>query len=126
MLALFGLLLQRRRLRRGVVVKEMSASAFERGPRRESVSFDDGPLLVAQRQSSKVLCSSGAQIRDATGTAPGVDVVGPHDHEDEDDSVAIVFSGDTGAGRAHTPQRLNRTNTPQRSVSVRHDDVNKY
>lgn len=35
-------------------------------------------------------------------------------HDDEDDSLAVVFSADTGAGRAHTPQRLNRTHTPQR------------
>lgn len=65
---------------------------------RSTVAFTDnstqqqnsGPYLVSSRQC-------GAEL--------------------EDDSLDVVFSADTGAGRAHTPQRLNRSNTPQRPRS---------
>lgn len=81
----------------------MYAPAFESSPLREGVSFDEGPLLVARHGINN-------------NTGDGVAAVGDRRGEDEDDSVALVFSADTGAGRAHTPQRLNRTGTPQRWV----------
>lgn len=66
---------------------------------RSTVAFTDnstqqqnsGPYLVSSRQC-------GAEL--------------------EDDSLDVVFSADTGAGRAHTPQRLNRSNTPQRQAKT--------
>lgn len=61
---------------------------------------EDGPFLVARHY----------------GTEGVSDGDNRHTGEDEDDSLAVVFSADTGAGRAHTPQRMNRTHTPQRWV----------
>lgn len=69
-------------------------------PTRE-VAFCDDPYLISSRE---------AQDRDSP------QIVERHEVErrDEDDSLEVVPSSDTGDGRAHTPQRLNRTNTPQR------------
>jgi len=63
-----------------------------------SPSLGVGPILVARREEAPV-----------SHVMP----------EDEDDSLGVVFSANTGAGRAHTPQRLNRTHTPQRWVLLR-------
>ena len=68
----------------------MYAPAFGGSP-----SLGTGPILIARQQP------------DASPPAAHVPL-------DEDDSLSVVFSADTGAGRAHTPQRLNRTHTPQR------------
>lgn len=81
----------------------MYAPAFGRSPAQ------DGPLLVARHYGTDAV-SDGDNSRRA-------DV---HTGEDEDDSLAVVFSADTGAGRAHTPQRMNRTHTPQRWVLQEH------
>lgn len=111
----------------------MDAPAYGRSPRprEEAVSFaEEGPFLVARHyydyqaahraehedsvRAAASACSSiegdkipiqGSPPPPPTATLPG---------EEEDDSLAVVFSSDTGAGRAHTPQRLNRTHTPQR------------
>lgn len=69
-------------------------------------------------------CRSPTMYTPAFGNSPSLgpiliarrDQVDSYVPEDEDDSLAVVFSADTGAGRAHTPQRLNRTHTPQRWV----------
>ena len=75
----------------------MYAPAFGRSPP------SDGPFLVARHHGTQGV-SDGDAMRSPDG----------HMREDEDDSLAVVFSADTGAGRAHTPQRMNRTHTPQR------------
>lgn len=85
----------------------MYAPAFERSPAKDGVAFDEGPHLI-ERHGHDDDNSSGAVVEEVVARAGG--------QEEEDDSVAMVFSADTGAGRAHTPQRLNRTNTPQRYV----------
>lgn len=90
----------------------MYANTFANSPSRDNsgsgVGFvDEGPLLVARRFSNG---TSGTITNNSSRSAPATLMRG----EEEDDSVGIVFSANTGAGRAHTPQRLNRTNTPQR------------
>ncbi|CAM9394754.1 unnamed protein product [Pylaiella littoralis] len=101
----------------------MDVPAYGRSPpQEEAVSFaEDVPFLVARHDRTHWIEDSNsgrgpnnvvAAVEDitprkgtTTTTLPG---------EEEDDSLAVVFSSDTGAGRAHTPQRLNRTHTPQR------------
>lgn len=56
----------------------------------------EGPCLLASHQHGGAMKAS------------------PAVRYDLDDSLDVVFSADTGAGRAHTPQRANRSNTPQR------------
>lgn len=80
----------------------MYAPAFGRSPPEE------GPFLVARHYGTP---DEQAESHGDTNTSG---VRGVHTGEDEDDSLAVVFSADTGAGRAHTPQRMNRTHTPQR------------
>lgn len=105
----------------------MDVPAYGRSPpREEAVSFaEEIPFLVARHDRTHWIEDSNsgrgpnnvvAAVEDitprkgtTTTTLPG---------EEEDDSLAVVFSSDTGAGRAHTPQRLNRTHTPQRYDSV--------
>lgn len=65
------------------------------------VSFCDDPSLVSSRE---------AQDNDPPRNVERHEV----ERRDEDDSLEVVPSSDTGDGRAQTPQRLNRTNTPQR------------
>lgn len=88
----------------------MYAPASEPSPPRDETPFAEGPFLVGRHYSSSIT----AQLDQDLGSSS---VVGVQGREDEDDSVAMVFSADTGAGRAHTPQRMNRTNTPQRLVA---------
>lgn len=90
----------------------MYANTFENSPARDNngsgVGFvDEGPVLVARRLPND---GTSGTITNNNRNAAATRMRG----EEEDDSVGIVFSADTGAGRAHTPQRLNRTNTPQR------------
>lgn len=84
----------------------MYAPAIARSPARDGVAFDEGPYLIKRHGDGDD--NSGAVVEEVVARAG--------EEEEEDDSVAMVFSADTGAGRAHTPQRLNRTNTPQRCV----------
>lgn len=87
----------------------MYAPAFDRSRARDGVAFDEGPYLIARPDDADNSSGRGdAVVEDF--------VAHTREDEDADDSVAMVFSADTGAGRAHTPQRLNRTNTPQRYV----------
>lgn len=83
----------------------MYAPAFAR-----SSPYDDGAVLVARHYGTPEAVSDCGDV-----VAANIDR-GVHNGEDEDDSLAVVFSADTGAGRAHTPQRMNRTHTPQRWV----------
>lgn len=70
-------------------------------PSSREVAFrEDRPHLIATRNGND----------DFLGRAVEARVAG----EEEDDSLEVIFSAETGAGRAHTPQRLNRTHTPQR------------
>eukprot|EP00904_Undaria_pinnatifida_P012368 jgi/Undpi1/8261/HiC_scaffold_25.g10731.m1 len=85
----------------------MYAPAIARSPARDGVAFDEGPYLIKRHGDGDD--NSGAVVEEVVARAG--------EEEEEDDSVAMVFSADTGAGRAHTPQRLNRTNTPQRRRS---------
>lgn len=94
----------------------MSANNLEDSPERDNggngVGFvDEGPRLVARHFSNGT--SDGTIITENNSSSNGAAAAAMHG-EEEDDSVGLVFSADTGAGRAHTPQRLNRTNTPQR------------
>lgn len=84
----------------------MYAPAFGRSPPQH------GPFLVARHYGTGSPAESDGDIISAASAAAAVG--GVHTGEDEDDSLAVVFSADTGAGRAHTPQRMNRTHTPQR------------
>ena len=88
----------------------MFATTFDRSTARDGVAFDEGPHLIARH----------ADAYNSNGKGDAAVEVLTHAREDDDvdDSVAMVFSADTGAGRAHTPQRLNRTNTPQRYVRM--------
>ncbi|CAM9702384.1 unnamed protein product [Hapterophycus canaliculatus] len=96
----------------------MYAPAFGRSPPREGVSFleEEGPVLVARQYLYNDEDEPPAPAIAAASSLCA------HTGEDEDDSLAVVFSANTGAGRAHTPQRLNRTHTPQRlrSSSILH------
>ena len=85
----------------------MYAPAFDRSRPRDGVAFDEGPYLIARHDDADNSSGRGDAVFEEVVAHAGED-------EDADDSVAMVFSADTGAGRAHTPQRLNRTNTPQR------------
>lgn len=88
----------------------MYAPAFGRSPARDGVAFDEeGPHLIVRHDDDDDDNSGRADA-----VVEEVVVHAGKEEEDADDSVAMVFSADTGAGRAHTPQRLNRTNTPQR------------
>lgn len=85
----------------------MYAPAFGRSPPQ-----DGGPLLVARRYGTPEAEPGDGDLPEENNGRGGR----RHTGEDEDDSLAVVFSADTGAGRAHTPQRMNRTHTPQRWV----------
>ncbi|CBJ30357.1 expressed unknown protein [Ectocarpus siliculosus] len=92
----------------GRINSAMYAPAFGTSPPRE-----EAPVLIARHYETR----DDRQRSPSHGGA--VESVHHHPdgrtgHDDEDDSLAVVFSADTGAGRAHTPQRLNRTHTPQR------------
>lgn len=63
------------------------------------VAFQEGPCLVALSEGQPSYTDR---------------VMETHTRVDEDDSLEVVFSSATGEGRAHTPLRLNRSNTPQR------------
>lgn len=89
----------------------MYAPAFDRSLPRDGVAFDEGPHLIARHDDADNNGGRGDAVVEEVMAHAGED-------EDADDSVAMVFSADTGAGRAHTPQRLNRTNTPQRYFYV--------
>ncbi|CAM9250005.1 unnamed protein product, partial [Laminaria digitata] len=91
----------------------MYAPALGRSPARDGVAFDEeGPHLIVRHDDDDDDNSGRADA-----VVEEVVVHAGKEEEDADDSVAMVFSADTGAGRAHTPQRLNRTNTPQRRRS---------
>ncbi|CAM9738051.1 unnamed protein product [Scytosiphon promiscuus] len=96
----------------------MYAPAFGRSPSREGVSFleEEGPVLLARQYQTESPATAAVTAPAAASPRHA------HTGEDEDDSLAVVFSANTGAGRAHTPQRLNRTHTPQRlrSSSILH------
>ncbi|CAM9265940.1 unnamed protein product [Ectocarpus sp. 12 AP-2014] len=84
----------------------MYAPTFGPSPPRER----EAPVLIARHYETRDLQRSPFH----GGANESVHHDGRTRHDDEDDSLAVVFSADTGAGRAHTPQRLNRTHTPQR------------
>ncbi|CAM9604536.1 unnamed protein product [Ectocarpus sp. 4 AP-2014] len=83
----------------------MYAPAFGPSPPRER----EAPVLIARHYEAR-----DDRQRSHGGAVESVRHDGRTGHDDEDDSLAVVFSAETGAGRAHTPQRLNRTHTPQR------------
>lgn len=102
----------------------MDAPAYGRSPpRQEAVSFaEEGPTLVARHYydyygdgaSGRTPSNNDVGDVEEDSTTPKQGTTTTLPGEEEDDSLAVVFSSDTGAGRAHTPQRLNRTHTPQR------------
>ncbi|CAB1119158.1 unnamed protein product [Ectocarpus sp. CCAP 1310/34] len=85
----------------------MYAPAFGPSPPRER----EAPVLIARHYDTR---DDRQRSPSHGGAVESVHRDGRTGHDDEDDSLAVVFSADTGAGRAHTPQRLNRTHTPQR------------
>lgn len=73
------------------------------------MSFDEGAMFVT-RHSPSFVTTRIVEGSSSSSSAP----IGRFGGQDEDDSLAPVISTDAGAGRAHTPLKQNRTNTPQR------------
>ncbi|CAM9850205.1 unnamed protein product, partial [Ectocarpus sp. 13 AM-2016] len=90
----------------GRINSTMNAPTFGPSPPRER----EAPVLITRHYETGDVQSSPFHGEAIESVHPD----GRTGHDDEDDSLAVVFSADTGAGRAHTPQRLNRTHTPQR------------